>query len=69
MTTLVVIVAVLCAGAVITFIGTRHIERIAELAVVASHVKVVELSGFGHMLHHAAADRVVAGVEELVGGK
>jgi len=25
------------------------------------------LPGFGHMLHHAAADRIIAAVEELIG--
>jgi hypothetical protein len=25
------------------------------------------LSGFGHMLHHAAADRIIAAVDELIG--
>lgn len=42
--------------------------HIAELAVVAPNVKVVELAGFGHMLHHAAADRVIAAVEEITAG-
>ncbi len=40
--------------------------HIAKLAAVAPNVKVVELEGFGHMLHHAAADRVVAAVEDIV---
>ena len=40
-------------------------QHIAELAVVAPNVKVVELAGFGHMLHHAAADRVIAAIEEM----
>jgi pimeloyl-ACP methyl ester carboxylesterase len=41
----------------------RH--HIAELAAVAPNVKVVELAGFGHMLHHDAADRVIAAIEEV----
>jgi pimeloyl-ACP methyl ester carboxylesterase len=40
----------------------RHCE---QLAAAAPHVKVVMLPGFGHMLHHAAADRVAAAVEEV----
>ena len=28
-------------------------------------MKLIVLPGFGHMLHHAAADRVVAAVEEI----
>jgi pimeloyl-ACP methyl ester carboxylesterase len=41
---------------------SRHGEK---LAAAAPGVKVVVLPGFGHMLHHAAADRVVAAVEEV----
>ena len=41
---------------------SRHCEK---LAAAAPGVKVVVLPGFGHMLHHAAADRVVAAVEEV----
>ncbi len=40
-----------------------------KLATTASCVKIVLLPGFGHMLHHAAADRVVAAVEEISAGK
>jgi pimeloyl-ACP methyl ester carboxylesterase len=36
-----------------------------QLAAAAPVVKVEVLPGFGHMLHHAAADRVVAAVEEI----
>lgn len=36
-----------------------------ELAAAVPHAKLELLPGFGHMLHHAAADRVVAAVEEL----
>jgi pimeloyl-ACP methyl ester carboxylesterase len=39
-----------------------HCEK---LAAAAPHVKLIVLPGFGHMLHHAAADRVVAAVEEV----
>jgi pimeloyl-ACP methyl ester carboxylesterase len=41
---------------------SRHAEK---LAAVAPIVKVTVLPGFGHMLHHAAADRVVTAVEEI----
>ncbi len=36
-----------------------------KLAGAAPVVKVEMVPGFGHMLHHAAADRVAAAVEEL----
>jgi pimeloyl-ACP methyl ester carboxylesterase len=36
-----------------------------KLAAAAPTVKVEVLSGFGHMLHHAAADRVAAAVDEV----
>jgi len=39
-----------------------HVMKLAETVPV---VKVELLPGFGHMLHHAAADRVVAAVEEI----
>ena len=39
--------------------------KLAELAPVA---KVQVLEGFGHMLHHAAADRIAAVVEEMSEG-
>jgi pimeloyl-ACP methyl ester carboxylesterase len=42
--------------------AARHCEK---LAAAAPRVKLVVLPGFGHMLHHAAADRVVAAVEEV----
>jgi pimeloyl-ACP methyl ester carboxylesterase len=42
----------------------RQCER---LAAAAPSVKVILLPGFGHMLHHAAAARVVEAVEELAG--
>jgi len=40
-----------------------HAEKLAKLASVA---KVEVLKGFGHMLHHAAAERIAAAVEELI---
>jgi pimeloyl-ACP methyl ester carboxylesterase len=43
----------------------RQCER---LAASAPNVKIVMLPGFGHMLHHAAADRVVAAIDELAAG-
>ena len=44
----------------------RHGDK---LVAAAPRVKLVVLPGFGHMLHHAAADRVVAAVEELAGAR
>src|SRR5579859_1636768 len=47
--------------------GVVAIEKHAEaLAAAAPHAKLVVLPGIGHMPHHAAADRVVAEIEELV---
>jgi pimeloyl-ACP methyl ester carboxylesterase len=47
--------------------GVVAIENHAEaLAAAAPHAKLVVLPGIGHMPHHAAADRVVAEIEELV---
>jgi pimeloyl-ACP methyl ester carboxylesterase len=43
----------------------KHAMKLAELAPVA---KVRVLEGFGHMLHHAAADRIAAVVEEMSEG-
>jgi pimeloyl-ACP methyl ester carboxylesterase len=37
-----------------------------QLAAAAPHVKLVVLNGYGHMLHHAAAERVVAAVEGVI---
>jgi pimeloyl-ACP methyl ester carboxylesterase len=39
-----------------------HAEK---LAAAAPNVTLMVLPGFGHMLHHAAPDRVVAAVEEI----
>jgi pimeloyl-ACP methyl ester carboxylesterase len=44
----------------------RHGDK---LVAAAPRVKLVVLPGFGHMLHHAAADRVVAAVEEIAGAR
>jgi pimeloyl-ACP methyl ester carboxylesterase len=44
----------------------RHAMKLAAAAPVA---KIEVLSGFGHMLHHAAADRVAAAVEEIADGR
>ena len=41
----------------------HHAMRLAA-AVPGARLEV--LPGFGHMLHHAAADRIVAAVEELI---
>jgi pimeloyl-ACP methyl ester carboxylesterase len=38
-----------------------------RLAAVAPNVKIILLPGVGHMLHHAAASRVVEAVEALAG--
>jgi len=45
--------------------AARHGEK---LAAAAPGVKLIVLPGFGHMLHHAAADQVVAAVEEVSAG-
>jgi pimeloyl-ACP methyl ester carboxylesterase len=43
----------------------RHAEK---LAAAAPNVRLIVLPGFGHMLHHAAADRIVAAVDEIASG-
>ena len=40
-------------------------QHAVKLAAATPVVKVEVLPGFGHMLHHAAADRVVAAVDEI----
>ncbi len=40
-------------------------QHATKLAATAPAVKVEVVPGFGHMLHHSAADRVAAAVEEL----
>ncbi len=42
-------------------------QHAMKLAAAAPSVKLNVLPGFGHMLHHAAADCVVAAVEEVIG--
>jgi pimeloyl-ACP methyl ester carboxylesterase len=47
--------------------GIVPIEKHAKaLAAAALHAKLVVLPGIGHMPHHAAMDRVVAEIEQLV---
>jgi pimeloyl-ACP methyl ester carboxylesterase len=65
--------ALLGAGAIVTFVGSRLIERAhpprehaAPFAAAAPGAKLVIVPGMGHMLHHAAADRIVASIEELI---
>jgi pimeloyl-ACP methyl ester carboxylesterase len=43
----------------------RPEQHAMKLAAAAPVVKVEILPGFGHMLHHAAADRVAAAVEKV----
>ncbi len=38
-----------------------------DLAALSPNVTVTILPGIGHMLHHAAADQIVAAVEEIAG--
>jgi pimeloyl-ACP methyl ester carboxylesterase len=40
-------------------------QHCTKLAAAAPNVKLIVLPGFGHMLHHAAADRVADAVEEV----
>jgi pimeloyl-ACP methyl ester carboxylesterase len=43
-------------------------DNAVKLAELSSVVKVEVLKGYGHMLHHAAAERIAAAVEELIQG-
>lgn len=54
---------IIIAGDGDTVVSPR--QHCMELAAVVPHAKLTVLPGFGHMLHHAAADRVIAAVEEL----
>jgi pimeloyl-ACP methyl ester carboxylesterase len=57
------VATIVLAGDRDPFVPTeRHGEK---LAAASPNVKLVVLPGFGHMLHHAAAERVVAAVDEL----
>lgn len=62
--TLSVPTIVLAGGSDSLVPAERQCER---LAAVAPNVKIFLLAGFGHMLHHAAAARVVEAVEEMAG--
>jgi pimeloyl-ACP methyl ester carboxylesterase len=46
----------------------RAQHHVLQLAAVAPAVKVEMLPGFGHMLHHAAAERIAAAVAALASG-
>jgi pimeloyl-ACP methyl ester carboxylesterase len=55
---------------IIALVGDRDAlcpapQHCGELAAVAPNVKLTLLPGLGHMLHHGAADAIVAAVEEL----
>jgi pimeloyl-ACP methyl ester carboxylesterase len=47
-----------------TVVSPRHHAMRLAAAVPGARMEV--LPGFGHMLHHAAADRTIAAVEELI---
>jgi pimeloyl-ACP methyl ester carboxylesterase len=47
-----------------TIVSPQH--HAMRLAAAVSGAKLEVLPGFGHLLHHAAADRVVTAVEELM---
>jgi pimeloyl-ACP methyl ester carboxylesterase len=40
-------------------------QHAAKLAAATPKVQLAVLSGLGHMLHHGAADRIVAAVDEM----
>ena len=48
-----------------TIVSPRH--HAMRLAAAVSGAILEVLPGSGHLLHHAAADRIVAAVEQLVG--
>jgi pimeloyl-ACP methyl ester carboxylesterase len=48
-----------------TVVSPRH--HAMRLAAAVPDARVEVLPGFGHLLHHAAADRIIAVVEELIG--
>ena len=58
-------------GPVVAFNGDRDPlvppeKHAVRLAAATPVVKVEVLEGFGHMLHHAAADRIAAAIEEMI---
>jgi pimeloyl-ACP methyl ester carboxylesterase len=48
-----------------TVVSPRH--HATRFAAAVPGARVEALPGFGHMLHHVAADRIIAAVEELIG--
>jgi pimeloyl-ACP methyl ester carboxylesterase len=58
-----VIPIVIMAGSRDMIVPPRHHARIFADAV--PHAKLVVLPGIGHMLHHVAAERVIAEIEEI----
>lgn len=59
------------AAPTLVFVGDRDplvpYGHCDDLAAMSPAVKVTVLEGFGHMLHHAAADQIVAAVEAVAG--
>jgi pimeloyl-ACP methyl ester carboxylesterase len=58
------------AAPTIVFAGDRDpivpaARHSVKLAAAAPSVKLTVLPGYGHMLHHDAADEIVAAVEEI----
>ncbi len=47
-----------------SIVSPRHHSMVLAAAVPGA--KLIVLPGLGHMLHHAAADRIIAAIEELV---
>jgi pimeloyl-ACP methyl ester carboxylesterase len=54
---------IILAGDRDTIVSPLHHSM--ELAAAVPHAKLEVLPGLGHMLHHAAADRVIAAIDEL----
>ena len=48
-----------------TVVSPRHYAMRLAAAVPGARLEV--RPGFGHLLHHAATDRIIAAVEELIG--
>jgi pimeloyl-ACP methyl ester carboxylesterase len=55
---------IIIAGDSDTVLSPRH--HAVRLAAAVPEARLEMLPGFGHLLHHGAADRVVAAVEELM---